>query len=103
MSTLGSEYQTALNRLSDRILLARSSDELAMLRDDQQKLHLRMGKLLDKEWADTVPGYQAAIAALVAANQAAKDATVDLDKIADYIAKLGSAITILTKFAASLP
>ena len=103
MSTLGIEYQKALTLLSDRILLARSEDELVALRADQKKLYGRMGKLLDKEWADTVPGYLAAVDALVAANRAAREATADLDKSGDYIAKLGSAVKVLSKFAAGLP
>lgn len=102
-NSLGEELSAALSNITSLIIKTESKSERTKLTQLQAKIAGQLQVFVDKVVDEALPEYQAATAALSAANAEAKAAKKDLDKTAATIRKFAAATDKLAALAKKIP
>jgi hypothetical protein len=100
--SLGEELSAALSNITALILKTESQSEREELTRQQAAIAGQLQVFVDKMVDEALPEYEAATAALNAANTEARAAKKNLDQIAATIKKVAAAIDTLDSLAAKV-
>lgn len=100
--SLGEELSAALSNITSLIIKTESKSERTKLTRQQAKIAGQLQVFVDKVVNQALPEYDAATAALNAANGEAEAAKKKLDKVAGTIRKYATAVDKLAALAAKV-